>query len=439
MLNEEKLFSEIKKIFPEGKKILVAVSGGIDSMTLLNILLKLKIQLGVVHANFQLRGDFSNQDETFVTDFCLKRNIPLYKKRFNVLAYAKKNKVSIQITARELRYDWFEQLLNTKSYDFLALGHHLDDSIENFFMNLIRGTGIKGLLGMPNKRKQYIRPLLPFSKSEIISYAKKHGISWREDTSNSKNEYFRNRVRYSLVPVFKKLSRNFYKNFQKTINYLDDTYHLENEYLHKIYEEITEVKTPFFWKIHCKKLKKIHTLTTCLFKLFSPYGFVNIPDMIKLLNAQSGKQIFSKKYRILKNRNYWILVHRIRNIEQKVYKIIDILPRRTPFSLYFSFNQKIEASADAAVDLQKIQWPLQLRTWKKGDYFYQLGTNLKKKLSKYFKDEKLSLYEKDHIWILTNAYNDIVWIVKRRLDDRFKVTEKTKHVLNIHLLEKNVH
>ncbi|HZD84195.1 MAG TPA: tRNA lysidine(34) synthetase TilS [Candidatus Angelobacter sp.] len=430
MLNEEKLFREIKKIFPLGKKILVAVSGGIDSMSLLNILLKLRIPFGVVHANFQLRGDFSNKDETFVTYFCLKRNIPLYKKRFNVL-----EKKNMQISARVLRYDWFEQLLNTKSYDFLALGHHLDDSIENFFLNLIRGTGIKGFLGIPKKRKQYIRPLLPFTKSEIISFAKKHDISWREDSSNSKNEYFRNIVRHDLVPVFKKLSINFYKNFQKTINFLNETFHLENEYFQKISSEITEVKTfhPFFWKIHCKKLKKIHTLTTCLFKLFSPYGFVNITDMIRLLNAQSGKQIFSRKYRILKDRNYWILLPRIRNIEQKVYKIIDLLPKKTPFSLYFSFNQKIESSADAALDLYKLQWPLQLRTWKKGDYFYPLGTNFKKKLSKYFKDEKLSLFEKDHIWILTNAYNDIVWIVKRRLDDRFKVTEKTKHVLNIHL------
>ncbi|HEX9232654.1 MAG TPA: tRNA lysidine(34) synthetase TilS [Blattabacteriaceae bacterium] len=428
MLNEEKLFREIKKILPLDKKILVAVSGGIDSMTLLNILLKLRRPLGVVHANFQLRGDFSNKDETFVTDVCKKKNIPLYKKRFNVIA----NK-NMQITARELRYDWFEQLLKTKSYDFLALGHHLDDSIENFFLNLIRGTGIKGFLGIPKKIKQYIRPLLTLTKAEIISYANKYDISWREDTSNSKNEYFRNSVRNCLVPVLKKLSINFSKNFQKTINYLYDTSHLENEYLQKISEEITEEKTfhPYFWKINCKKLKKIQTLTTCLFKLFSPYGFVNITDMIRLLNAQSGKQIFSRKYRILKDRNYWILVPRIINIEQKVYKIIDLLPKKTPFSLYFSFNNKIEASADAAVDLYKLHWPLQLRTWKKGDYFYPL--NFKKKLSKYFKDEKLSLFEKDHIWILTNAYNDIVWIVKRRLDDRFKVTEKTKHVLNIHL------
>jgi len=428
MLNEEKLFREIKKILPLDKKILVAVSGGIDSMTLLNILLKLRRPLGVVHANFQLRGDFSNKDETFVTDVCKKKNIPLYKKRFNVIA----NK-NMQITARELRYDWFEQLLKTKSYDFLALGHHLDDSIENFFLNLIRGTGIKGFLGIPKKIKQYIRPLLTLTKAEIISYANKYDISWREDTSNSKNEYFRNSVRNCLVPVLKKLSINFSKNFQKTINYLYDTSHLENEYLQKISEEITEEKTfhPYFWKINCKKLKKIQTLTTCLFKLFSPYGFVNITDMIRLLNAQSGKQIFSRKYRILKDRNYWILVPRIINIEQKVYKIIDLLPKKTPFSLYFSFNNKIEASADASVDLYKLHWPLQLRTWKKGDYFYPL--NFKKKLSKYFKDEKLSLFEKDHIWILTNAYNDIVWIVKRRLDDRFKVTEKTKHVLNIHL------
>ncbi|XOD68604.1 MAG: tRNA lysidine(34) synthetase TilS [Flavobacteriales bacterium AspAUS03] len=434
MSYKEKFLKETRENFLlENKKILVAVSGGLDSMVLLDLLLELDCTLDVAHANFQLRGAAADQDENFVADFCSRRRIPFYSKHFDTYTYMYQHKLSIQMAARELRHTWFIELLNIGAYDLIALGHHLDDSIETFFINLIRGTGIKGLLGIRPKQRRIIRPLLAFTRAEILSYALAQQIVWREDTSNQEDKYLRNCLRHRLIPILRDLSPDFHESFRKTKTHLADEDLLIEKSLRRVAEEITLEKTtdPLIWKISCLKLSLIDPLAVYLFKLFSPYKF-NTTDLTRLLTAQSGKQLFSDAYRLIKNRDHWLLVSRSFP-DQEVYEVNGWNPIKKPIPISFSITTKREKTAAASVDLDKVKLPLQLRIWRKGDYFYPLGMKTGKKLSKYFKDEQLSLLEKEQTWLLINAEGAIIWIIGRRLDERFKVVESTKKVLNIYL------
>ncbi|XOD66809.1 MAG: tRNA lysidine(34) synthetase TilS [Flavobacteriales bacterium Tduv] len=435
MLNRERFLEEIKKkISLENKKILVAVSGGLDSMTLLDLFLEYGVTLGVAHANFQLRGVDADQDETFVGAFCSKRHIPFHSKRFDNRDHSARRKFSIQMAARELRYVWFEKLLDVEGYDTLALAHHLDDSIETFFINLIRGTGIKGLSGIRPIHGKVIRPLLGFTRAEIFSYACAHGIVWREDSSNREDKYLRNSLRHHFLPAFQNLSTDFHEAFRRTMRHLAEEDLLVEKELQQAVAEITVEKTndPLFWRISCKKLGQFDPLTTYLFKLFSPYGFTNTEDLSRLLNAQSGKKLFSETYRIVKNRNHWLLATKA-SPDRKIYPITVLDVVKKPIFLSFSESSARDETAAASIDLDKVKLPLYLRIWKKGDYFYPFGMKTTKKLSKYFKDEKFSLLEKEQVWLLVNGDGAIIWIVGRRLDERFKVVEWTKKILNIHL------
>ncbi|XCI75481.1 MAG: tRNA lysidine(34) synthetase TilS [Flavobacteriales bacterium] len=432
---KERFLRETRENFLLGnKKILVAVSGGLDSMVLLDLLLELGCPLGVAHANFQLRGAVADQDENFVADFCSMRRISFYSKHFDTYTYMAQHKLSIQMAARELRHTWFIELLNIGAYDLLALGHHLDDSIETFFINLIRGTGIKGLLGIRPKQGRIIRPLLAFTRADILGYALAQQIVWREDISNQEDKYLRNCLRHRLIPILRDLSPDFHEAFRKTTTHLADEDLLIEKALRRVAEEITLEKTtdPLLWKISCIKLSRLEPLTAYLFKLFSFYGF-NTTDLTRLLTVRSGKQLFSKAYRLIKNRDHWLLVSRSLP-DQGGYEVAGWDPVKKPIPISFSIATTWEETAAASVDLDKIKLPLQLRTWKRGDYFYPLGMKTGgKKLSKFFKDEQLSLFEKEQTWLLVNADGAIIWVIGRRLDERFKIVENTKKVLNIYL------
>ncbi|WP_185870681.1 tRNA lysidine(34) synthetase TilS [Blattabacterium cuenoti] len=427
--------------FPiKNKKICVAVSGGLDSMVLLNLLLHIpNTILGVAHCNFALRNKESNKDEDFVKKFCLKNHITYHIKRFNTFDFSKKQKLSIQMSARKLRYDWFNELLKN-SYELIALGHHFNDSIETFFINLMRGTGIKGLLGIPKKNGKFIRPLSSFTKEEILSYAKKRNLNWRLDKSNLDDKYLRNKIR-SVISVF---SFSF-KGIKKSIDYLHQENFLIEKQIQEINKKITVEKkyNPFYWKISCNQIMNLQPLSFYLFKLFFSYGFSNhIKSLKNLLYAQSGKQLISKKYRIIKNRNFWILISNsfLFANKNKVFLIPNIIKNNDysrnlslPVNVKFSFHTEIEKNKPmiSFIDFDKIQFPLKLRTWKEGDYFYPINMKGKKKLSKYYKEKKFSLLEKEQTWLLVNGNEDIILVLRNRLDDRFKVTEKTKKILGI--------
>ncbi|WP_238784206.1 tRNA lysidine(34) synthetase TilS [Blattabacterium cuenoti] len=421
------------------KKVCVAVSGGLDSMVLLNLLLDIpEIKSEVAHCNFSLRDKESNDDETFIKNFCTKKSIICHVKKFDTLNYSKKYKLSIQMTARKLRYDWFSELLKKNSYEYIVLGHHFDDSIETFFMNIFRGTGIKGLLGIPKKNDKFIRPLSDFTKKEILHYAKIKNIKWRSDKSNQEVKYLRNKIR-SVLSTFYSFSFSFHNGLKKTINHLhDESFLIENK-IEEIRQKITIEKKdyPFFWKIECQKIKKLQPLSFYLFKLFSPYGFNDINSMKRLIDAQSGKQLISKIYRIIKSRNNWILVSHKSFLENKnkTYTIPDrkIFSRMSlPIDIKFFVDPEKESRKDMfLIDFDTIQFPLLLRTWKKGDFFHPFKMKGRKKLSRYYKEKKFSLFKKEHTWLLINGNGYIILILGNRLDDRFKVTEKTKKILGI--------
>ncbi|BAR91967.1 PP-loop family protein [Blattabacterium cuenoti BPAY] len=419
------------------KKVCVAVSGGLDSMVLINLLLDIpEIESEVAHCNFSLRNQESNEDEFFIRNFCDKQNIICHVKKFDTLNFSKKYKLSIQMAARKLRYDWFSKLLKKNSYEYMVLGHHFDDSIETFFINAFRGTGIKGLLGIPEKNKKFIRPLSNFNKKEILHYAKIKNIKWRLDRSNQNIKYLRNKIRSVLSRFY---SFSFQNGLKRTINHLyDENFLIENK-IEEVRKEITIEKKndPFFWKIECKKIKKLNPLSFYLFKLFSPYGFNDIHSMKHLIDAQSGKQLISKIYRIIKSRNHWLLVSHKFLLENlnKIYIIqnLKIVKKMfLPVNIKFFLNPKKESKQNMClIDFDKIQFPLLLRTWRTGDFFYPLKMKGKKKLSKYYKEKKFSLLKKEHTWLLINGNGSIILILGNRLDDRFKVTENTKKILGI--------
>lgn len=385
-------------------KVCVAVSGGLDSMVLISLLLDIpEIESEVAHCNFSLRDKESNEDEVFIKNFCEKQNIICHVKKFDTLNFSKKHKLSIQMAARKLRYDWFTKLLKKNSYEYMVLGHHFDDSIETFFMNVFRGTGVKGLLGIPKKNEKFIRPLSDFTKKEIFHYAKIKNIKWRSDRSNKDMKYLRNKIRSVLSPFYS-FSYSFHNGLKKTINHLHDENFLIEKKIEEVRQEITMEKKddPFFWKIECKKIKKLQPLSFYLFKLFSPYGFNDINSMKHFIDAQSGKQLISKFYRIIKSRNNWILVYHqlLSENHNKTYmipnlKVVKNKKMLLPVGIkFFPDPEKENRKNMFLIDFDKIQFPLLLRTWRKGDFFYPFKMKGKKKLSKYYKEKKIFSFRK---------------------------------------------
>lgn len=306
-----------QKFYLKNKIIYVSVSSGLDSMVLLDVLIQiLNLTICVIHCNFNLRGTDSDKDELFIQEFCLKHKILFKSKNFNLNPNPNPNpnpikrNFSIQMMARKFRYDWFKYLLNNSYCDYIALGHNLDDSIETFFINLIRGTGIKGLIGINHFQKKIIRPLSFFSKKEIISYAQENNIKWREDNSNYDHKYLRNRIRFFLKPI---LDYKFSNGFKKSIKYLDYESVCSKTHIDYIYNSITieKNKSPFFFKIDIKKLLILYPINTYLFKIFNIYGFSNPKDLKKILNSKSGKKFFSKNYCLIREKTTLVVVESI--------------------------------------------------------------------------------------------------------------------------------
>lgn len=433
MINQ--LQNHIQSNFPylKEKKLLLAISGGIDSMVLLHLLHELKFDITVAHCNFSLRDAESDADETFVKSTCEALKIPYFIQKFDTKQFALDYKFSIQLAARKLRYDWFSELLLDKKIDFVLTAHHLDDEIETFLINLTRGTGLEGLTGIPTKNEKTIRPLLKFSREEIETFAKENTIKWREDSSNASNKYLRNKLRHDVVPVLKELNPSFMHSFQNTLDNLKQAQSLVDDASRIVYKKVVQDDNNQK-KINISELIQLENYEAYLFQWLKPLGFSAWEDIYDLVKAQSGKQIFSQDYIILKDREFLIVSERNNN-DNSIYKIEkDELDVKFPLKISISKVDNISNLSNKTifVDEEKIIFPLTIRKWQEGDVFYPSGMNGKKKVSKYFKDEKFSLIDKQNQWLLCSN-DEIVWIINHRADERFIANNKTENILKFEI------
>ncbi|HJD86393.1 MAG TPA: tRNA lysidine(34) synthetase TilS [Empedobacter falsenii] len=410
-------------------RYLLAVSGGVDSMILLDLFRQTSANFQVAHCNFQLRGVDADKDEALVREYCGKLNIPFHSVRFDVAAYQKTGNYSVEMACRNLRYDWFEQVQQQNHLDILVTAHHLDDNIETFLINLSRGTGLKGLIGMQTDNGKIFRPLLNFTKNELLVYAEANEISWREDYTNATDEYTRNKIRHHITPVLKELHPQFDENFLASLSHINDNYQI-------IQNKVEEVRTDLFSgdnpiKIEINPLKSLQPLETFLYYLFEKYGFYSSKELLKFLDAETGSEIKSTTYRLVKNREN-LLLQPIEEENEDEITIFDDLIEINSLNLKFVKSINPHENATEIVDFTSILFPLKLRKVKEGDFFYPIGMNGQKKLmSKFMKDLKLSKLEKEKVWLLCDQKDQIIWVVNHRLDERFKTTETSKNFLNI--------
>jgi tRNA(Ile)-lysidine synthase len=423
-----------QQLFQKGDLLLLAVSGGVDSVVLCELCHEAKFRFEIAHSNFQLRGKESNDDESFVKRLAEKYDVPFHTIRFDTLEYAEQKKVSVQVAARELRYQWFAQIIQQRNA-LLVTAHHADDNIETVLMNFFRGTGIHGLRGMRSKNNTIVRPLLPFTKSEIVSFAKEKKLKWHEDSSNASDKYSRNFFRNAIIPAISKVYPQAEHNITENIRRFADTEKLYEQAIAVHKKNLLEKKANE-WHIPVLKLLKSEPLHTIVYEIIREFDFSTgqVSDVIHLLEAEQGKYVQSSSHRIFRNRN-WLIISPAESVMASNHMItedqpsIDIHEGRLCFKVKDSQHVILAASPGTALfDMREISFPLILRKWKAGDYFYPLGMRKKKKISRFLIDQKLSPTEKEKVMVLESRKR-ICWVVGLRSDDRFRVTEQTKKVL----------
>lgn len=442
MLNSFLTFIRKEQLFKPSARILLAVSGGIDSVIMCELFHKAGIPFGIAHCNFRLRGKESDTDEQFVEELAVKYNVPFHSISFDTDIYAKKNKLSIQEGARKLRYEWFEKICSEFNYTYISTAHHQDDSIETFLINLIRGTGIAGLHGILPKQGKIIRPLLFTNKEKITAYAKKNRLDHREDSSNASDKYLRNKIRKSVLPALKKLNPAIDTVLLRDIEHLKDVEQIFRQEIARQRKKIVRVKNATVY-ISISKLQQLDPLPAYLFELLIPYDFnaATVEKIVNSLKGIPGKIFFSPSHRLIRDREELIIQEReelllpeeILIVTEKQKKAeagnLKLSFTKLPAGTKFSRSEK-----SASLDFDLLQFPLSIRKWKKGDSFQPIGMKGRKKLSDFFIDRKLSLAEKENTWLLISG-NEIAWVIGQRIDDRFKITAKTKKIYFAELTE----
>ena len=414
-------------------KVLIAISGGMDSVVLTHVCQNLELNIALAHCNFNLRGAESDADEEFVLELAEDLDLEVFIESFETETYASENNISIQMAARDLRYTWFQELADQLQFDYILTAHHADDNVETFFINLMRGTGLDGLTGIPETNGKLVRPFLPFSHKALQAYANTKKLVWRNDSSNASTKYLRNKLRHDVIPILKEMNPQFLDNFQKTQAHLQESSEIIEDTLVKIQKKVVLASDNSI-QLDVKKLQQLSNPKVYLFYLLKDFQFTEWDDVYQLLYAQSGKYVLSQTHRLVKDRNTLILTERPENIKTKSFIWEEneselFLPNG---QLTIENSSKLgEISASRLyVDKDLLKYPLTVRKWEKGDYFYPFGMTGKKKVSKFFKDEKLSLPEKEQVWLLCSN-NQIIWVIGLRADNRFKVTTDTNHILKI--------
>jgi tRNA(Ile)-lysidine synthase len=414
-----------QNLFHKTDIILVATSGGADSVVLCHLLKDLGYNFAIAHCNFNLRSTESIRDELFVENLAGLLGVPYFQTSFKTKEIAAKQKKSIEETARDLRYEWFYTLLKKHEFACIATAHHADDNIETVVMNFFRGTGITGLRGILPKQNKIVRPLLHACKEEILQYVKDVKLHFVTDSSNAENDYTRNLFRNAILPQIEKVYPEANANILRNIDRLGDTALLYNQKVAEIKSKLIEKRGEEIY-IPALKLQKQEALHTIVYEIIKDFNFTanQTGEVVKLLDSESGKYIQSATHRILKNRK-WIIISPIVAITNEIFLLHAIGDSvQLPIG-----NIKIESTVATAnlnqgdnicfVNTSEITFPLMVRKWKTGDYFYPLGMQKKKKLSRFFIDQKLSLLDKEKIWVV-ESNKKIVWIIGKRLDDRFK-------------------
>jgi len=418
-------------------KILLAVSGGIDSMVMMYLFSHLKVNCAIAHCNFQLRSNESDDDEAFVREHASKLYFKIFVTRFETEEYAIENHLSIQMAARELRYTWFEKLTKVHQFDYIAVAHTRDDAIETFFINLGRGSGIAGLTGIRPISDKVVRPLLFTSRSDIEKYSKDNQIPFREDSSNASDKYLRNYIRHNIIPGFEEVFPHFRESMAQNLDKLNDAYSL---YQQALTDEVSAIIRHDGDHLHIdiQTLLKSKAPKTVLFEILKNYGFSSstVEEIFSVTHAISGKHFTSSSHKLVKDRECFIVSKLVSDGNLRHYIEEGTVNMEHPVPLSFEIIEKTaeftieKDSSSAFLDYNKIEFPLILRKWQSGDYFIPLGMSGMKKLSDFFVDLKLSIIDKENAWLLTSG-NRIVWIVGKRIDDRFKITENTAKILRI--------
>ncbi|MCX6257481.1 MAG: tRNA lysidine(34) synthetase TilS [Bacteroidia bacterium] len=429
-------------LFGKNDRILLAVSGGLDSVVMLDLFIQAGYRCAIVHCNFMLRDEESNLDEEFVTGLADERGIPIYVKKFDTEEYAESNGISIQMAARKLRFDWFEEVRQLYGFDYIALAHHKDDIVETFLINISRGTGIRGITGIKPKSGLLVRPLLFATRHQIQEYADEQKLVFREDSSNATTRYARNRIRHHILPVFRQINPNFNETMIENVNRFYEIEMIYRQVVDEVINRLLIHKSDIVLEISVNELLELNPLRSYLFEMLNPYGFNEdeTDEIIASLHGESGRQFFSSTHRLVKDRDKLIITAIPSGDDTLVYIEKETVIINIPLKLTFT---RVNNSSDlviqresrfAYLDEDLLDFPLVLRKWRQGEYFRPFGMKEFKKLSDFFIDQKMSLVEKEQTWILASG-DHIVWIAGHRIDDRYKVTPNSKNVLVIELVD----
>ncbi|KQS41594.1 tRNA lysidine(34) synthetase TilS [Pedobacter sp. Leaf194] len=421
-------------LFKKGSRILLAVSGGKDSILMLHLFKAYEIDIGVAHCNFNLRADEAQRDEHFVKTLTQSLNLPFYVTHFDTKKYAAENKISTQMAARALRYNWFEEIRQQNGYDFIALAQHQNDSIETVLLNLVRGTGISGMHGILPKRDKLIRPLLFLNREEINQIVANNNIDFVEDSSNLSANYTRNKLRLEVIPHLKAINPNLERTFEQNVERFAEIEIFLKSQVEKIAAELISTKPDGVY-ISLNQIKLLEPQKLLLFELLKPYNFIEsvIEEIINAVDKQSGIKFYSSSHQATIDREN-LIVSKIESGLQR-HKVIhpkDLTFKFANYNFCFSFSNDLKFEANTSkifVDEAALQFPLIMRNWEHGDKFIPLGMKGFKKISDFFIDEKVPLHLKSNIPILVNGNGEIIWIAGMRQDNRYKLTQATKKVV----------
>ena len=394
----------------------------------MHVFLELGYSFELAHCNFNLRGEESDADEYFVKDLAKEHQLKVHIKQFDTMVYAAENKISTQMAARDLRYAWFEKLRIKSNAKYLAIAHHANDDVETFFINLVRGSGLKGFLGIKEKNNAIVRPLLSVSRLEIEQYLKDRGLVFREDSSNASVKYLRNKIRHELIPLLAQMNPSIQQTVKDEMRILDGVAQIYASKVEEVRKDLTQEKNGIV-QLEISALLALNPLHSYLYELLSAYGFYAVEAISKALQGQSGKQFFSSTHQLVVDRENIFIS--LLNKENEVFEITE-----KTISLVYPLEINFKVMADktiiydnniAQLDVEKLKFPLTLRKWKQGDKFMPLGMKKFKKLSDFFIDNKFSIIDKQEQWLLCSGV-DIVWVLGCRIDERYKLESNTKKV-----------